>query len=295
MIHVLGSINIDYACKVEQLPSAGETIMGNRLLLTPGGKGANQAIAARRAGAEVMMTGAVGTDSVAEQAIQYLREDNVQLDGIVTLEGPTGCAFVFVDSSSENQIVIIPGANGGVTAEQAKQLPINNNDILLLQLEVPLPTVTTAAATAKNAGARVIANLAPYQSLPKEFFNSVDVLLLNETEAQQLAEELSIDISSNAAHSISAALNTTVVITQGSKGVVVSEKSGDQYSITGKTVDAVDTVGAGDTFAGYLGTMLAEGKSLQASVEIANSAAALACTKIGAQSAIPVIDELKDV
>ena len=295
MIHVLGSINIDYACAVEQLPAAGETVIGERLMLTPGGKGANQAIAARRAGANVMMTGAVGTDSVAEQAIYYLQQDNVQLDGIATLDGPTGCAFVFVDASSENQIVIIPGANGGVTASQAEQLPITSNDILLLQLEVPLAAVTAAAYKARETGARVIANLAPYQALPLEFFSAVDVLLLNETEAQQLAQEFSIDITRKPAGAISTHLKTTVVITLGSKGVVVSEENGTEFKVTGKAINAIDTVGAGDTFAGYLGTMLAEGKTMRDSVEIANSAAALACTKTGAQSAIPTIAELKNV
>lgn len=292
MIHVLGSINIDYSCAVEQLPVAGETTMGSRLMLTPGGKGANQAIAARRAGAKVKMNGAIGSDEVSDQAIAFLKTDGVDLDGVVTLPGPTGCAFVFVDSNSENQIVIIPGANAGVTAEQAVELSFDPNDVLLLQLEVPAASVIAAAKKANDSNATVIANLAPYQTLPTEFFNSIDILLLNETEAAQLAADFSIDGADDLASNIARHLNTSVVLTLGSKGVILIEKNGKPLSLPGHSVTAIDTVGAGDTFAGYLGTMLAQGNTLQTSCEIANRAAALACTKPGAQAAIPTIDEL---
>ena len=292
MIHVFGSINIDYSCTVEQLPAAGETTIGNRLVLTPGGKGANQAIAARRAGAEVKMNGAIGTDEVAEQALAFLKADGVNLEGISTVPGPTGCAFVFVDASSENQIVIIPGANAGVTIEQAEKLSFTQDDVVLLQLEVPLSAVTACAKTAKTGNAKVIANLAPYQTLPRTFFDSVDILLLNETEAAQLAKDFSIEQTSQLAHSIADYLNTTVVLTLGAEGVAIADTKEGSVEISGRSVAAVDTVGAGDTFAGYLGTMLAQGKTLEKACEIANKAAALACTKPGAQSAIPTIDEL---
>lgn len=292
MIHVLGSINIDYSCTVEQLPVAGETTIGSHLILTPGGKGANQAIAARRAGADVKMYGAIGTDEVADQATAYLRTDGVNLDGVTTLPGPTGCAFVFVDANSENQIVIIPGANAGVTAEQASGLIISQNDVLLIQLEVPLVAVIAAAKNAHNSHATVIANLAPYQTLPLKFFESIDILLINETEAAQLAADFSIAGNEDLASDIANHLNTSVVLTLGSKGVIIIEKQGKPLSLAGLPITAVDTVGAGDTFAGYLGTMLAQGKKLTESCEIANKAAALACTKPGAQAAIPTIVEL---
>ncbi len=292
MIHVLGSINIDYSCTVDQLPVAGETTIGKQLVLTPGGKGANQAIAARRAGAKVKMSGAIGSDEVSDQAIAYLKSDGVDLEGISTLPGPTGCAFVFVDASSENQIVIIPGANAGVTADHAKKLSISQNDVLLLQLEIPLDAVIAAAEKANNNKALVIANLAPYQTLPLEFFDTIDILLLNETEATQLAADFSISSNDNLASAIANYLSTSVVLTLGSKGVIAAETQAEPLSLPGQTITAVDTVGAGDTFAGYLGTMLAQGNTLKYSCEIANKAAALACTKPGAQTAIPTIDEI---
>ena len=154
MIHVLGSINIDYAVTLSHLPSPGETITGHNLVLTPGGKGANQALAASRAGATVKMTGAVGTDSVADTAVSLLKEGGVDLSGVTEIPGPTGCAFVFVDEKSENQIVIIAGANGAVSTKHARSMNIDRDNILLLQLECPTDTVAAAANHAKQQGAK---------------------------------------------------------------------------------------------------------------------------------------------
>ena len=154
MIHVLGSINIDYSVAVSHLPTPGETIAGKSLDLTAGGKGANQALAARRAGAEVRMNGAIGTDSVADAAVSLLKSGGVDLSGVKSIPGPTGCAFVFVDEQSENQIVIIAGANGSVSTEQASEMNISRDDILLLQLECPLQSVVAAAQHARQNGGK---------------------------------------------------------------------------------------------------------------------------------------------
>jgi len=299
MIHVLGSINIDYSSTVTRLPAAGETVIGNNLQLTPGGKGANQALAASRAGAEVKLTGAVGTDEVAPQATSLLREAGVDLSSVATVSGPTGCAFVFVDDSSENQIVIIPGANGQVTEKHGEQLSITATDILLLQMEVPAEAVCASAKAAHDAGAQVIANLAPYQTMPRSFYHNVDVLILNETEAEQLSADLelqAIQPSDKPAEALRIAetLHTQVIITLGSDGLVATEKDQTVIKIPGLNIDPIDTVGAGDTFAGFLGAMLARGSSLQNACKIANAAAALACTKVGAQTAIPTLDELSE-
>lgn len=292
MIHVLGSINIDYSCSVESLPQPGETIIGNHLFTTPGGKGANQAVAARRAGSQVSMTGAVGSDEIATQALSCLAADEVDTTQVATVDGPTGCAFVFVDAKSENQIVIVPGANAAVSPSQAGSLSAAPGDILLLQLEVPTSIVALAAETASKQGATVIANLAPYQSMPAEFFTSVDILLVNETEAAQLAAELHLpDTADSIAITLSRSLDTTVVLTLGANGVIAASAT-DTIEIPGLSVDAIDTVGAGDTFAGYLGSRLEQGDSLEAACRTANLAAATACTKSGAQTAIPTYDAL---
>lgn len=292
MIHVLGSINIDYSCAVPALPGTGETVIGKSLFLTPGGKGANQALAARRAGAQVKMTGAIGSDNVASQATSLLQADGVDLSEVAIVPGPTGCAFVFVDDQSENQIVVVPGANAMVSEQQALQMRLSSKDVLLLQLEVPVPAVCLAAQQAHQASATVIANLAPYQKMPDSFFEYVDLLLLNETEAAQLCLDLDIDVSSDIAPELATRLDTGVVLTLGKKGVKCVDHEGNVSVLAGINVSAVDTVGAGDTFAGYLGYMISEGHSLINACKTANAAAALACTKTGAQTAIPAREEL---
>ena len=290
MIHVLGSVNIDYSVVVARLPNPGETISGSNLVLTPGGKGANQALAARRAGAQVKLTGAIGNDSVAETAVTILKDDGVDLTDVKSIQGPTGCAFVFVDENSENQIIIIAGANESVSPNQARQLKIAADDLLLLQLECPLATVAAAASHASQQGARVIANLAPYQSFDKQFFTAIDYLILNESEAEQLAEDLSLNAAT--VTDISAVTNCSVVRTLGANGIEAVDEESGLFSLPGIKVEAIDTVGAGDTFAGFLGTMLSAGNSLQDACKVANAAAALACTNSGAQTAIPTIQDV---
>ena len=293
MIHVLGSINIDYSVAISKLPKPGETISGHDLVLSPGGKGANQALAARRAGAEVKLTGAIGSDSIAETAISLLKADGVDLTAVKSRQGTTGCAFVFVDGDSENQIIIIAGANDSVSPEQARHIKFKLNDLLLLQLECPMAAVTAAASQARQHSARVVANLAPYRSLEKQFFTDIDYLILNELEAEQLAEDLSLNSATVA--DINAATHCAVVKTLGAKGIEAVDEQSRPFMLPGIKVKAIDTVGAGDTFAGFLGTMLSTGNSLQNACKVANAAAALACTKSGAQTAIPTIQDVIDL
>lgn len=290
MIHVLGSINIDYSITVANLPKPGETITGHGMVLTPGGKGANQALAACRAGANVKMTGAVGTDPVSDAALALLKSDGVDLSDVKSISGATGCAFVFVDEQSENQIVIIAGANGAVTAEHARSMTLAAEDILLLQLECPVTTVVAAAAHARQKGAKTVANPAPYQSLDKQFFKDIDYMILNESEAEQLAEDLSLNAATVA--EISAATDCAVIRTLGANGIEATDEQSAPFNLPGIQVEAVDTVGAGDTFAGFLATMLATGNSLQNACMVANAAAALACTRPGAQTAIPTMQDV---
>ena len=291
MIHVFGSINIDYSVKTAHLPKPGETVAGQSLILTPGGKGANQALAARRAGAMVSMHGATGSDSVADNALSLLTADGVDLSRVKKVAGPTGCAFVFVDDNSENQIVIISGANAEVTPADASSISYRKDDILLLQLECPIESVITAASHAKKNKAKVILNTAPYQSIDKAVFKTIDYLIINETEAQLLASDLKL--SDNRAKTIAAATGCSVIKTLGENGVEAVDERSEVFALPGINVDAVDTVGAGDTFAGFLGAMLGTTDSLQNACKVANAAAALACTKPGAQSAIPTLSDVK--
>ena len=293
MIHVLGSINIDYAVSVRELPAAGETVNGSNLLLTPGGKGANQALAARRAGAEVKMTGAIGSDNVATTAVSLLRTGGVDLAGVKTVTGPTGCAFVFVDENSENQIVIIAGANGEVSAAHGQAMQISENDVLLLQLECPITAVKAAAENARKSKAKIVANLAPYQKIEDATFNVIDYLILNETEAGQLSKDLKL--KTDKVDEIASRTGCAVIKTLGAKGIEAIDEQSKQFTLPGISVDAIDTVGAGDTFAGFLGTMLDKGNSLQNACKVANAAAALACTKAGAQAAIPTMQDVIDL
>lgn len=293
MIHVLGSINIDYAVNVESLPSPGETITGSDLVLTPGGKGANQALAAKRAGTNVKMTGAIGTDSVADTATSLLKAGGVDLSDVRTINGPTGCAFVFVDANSENQIVIIAGANDRVSVEHAQAINIEKNDVLMLQLECPKETVIAAAKHARKQGAKTIVNPAPYKWLEKQTFSDIDYLIVNETEADQLATDLHLQGAS--AKDLHKSTGCAVIKTLGSQGIEAIDDQSRAFTLPGIKVDSIDTVGAGDTFTGFLGAMLVQSNSLQNACKVANAAAALACTKSGAQSAIPTIQDVIDL
>ncbi len=297
MIHVLGSINIDYGCQLRRLPAAGETVHADQLDLTPGGKGANQALAAQRAGSEVTMHGAVGTDEVAIQALSLLNEAGILLTSVKTVPGSTGCAFVFVDANGENQIVVLAGANDAVSVEQANDMPLAQGDTLLLQMEVPLPVVQTAAASGRQKGATVIASLAPYYTMPESHYKNIDVLLVNQAEAELLCNDLEINVAGNqTASALAQRLGCSVVQTLGANGLQGFDSTTDsRFELPGIKVNAIDTVGAGDTFAGFLGAMIDRGRSLQNSCKIANAAAAFACTRPGAQSAIPAIAELGEL
>jgi len=297
MIHVLGSINIDYGCQLQRLPGAGETVHANQLELTPGGKGANQALAASRAGSQVALHGAVGSDEVAAQALALLKTAQVSLDDVRKVPGATGCAFVFVDARGENQIVVLAGANDAVSVDQAKEMSIADGDTLLLQLEVPLPCVEAAAETARQKGARVIASLAPYYTMPESYFGNVDVLLVNQSEAELLCADLKLDPSAEQTPTaLAQRLGCSTIQTLGARGLKGFDITTNQaFELPGIRIDAIDTVGAGDTFAVYLGAMMDRERSLQNSCKVANAAAAFACTRPGAQSAIPPIAELGEL
>ena len=294
MITVFGSINLDLIGGVERLPRPGETVSGSRFATAPGGKGANQALAASRADAQVRMAGAVGADGFASPALRLLRDGGVDLTAVRQVDRPTGVALILVDGAGENVIAVIPGANGTVGRTDAEGLSFSAEDVLLLQLEIPVDGIEAVAQTAKAAGARVVLNFAPFRSDALHILPHVTHLVVNETECALLAEALSIDAQSTPEQVAALAENLaiTVIATLGPDGAVaVSE--GQTVHSAALPVVAVDTVGAGDTFCGYLAAALGEGQPLVDAVALGSAAGSLACTRSGAQPSIPLRAEVE--
>lgn len=296
MIIVLGSINLDLIANVPRLPSAGETLTGSNFKTAPGGKGANQALAARKAGAQVAMIGAVGKDAHARDALALLQKSSVDCDAIDTTDQPTGTALILVgDDTGDNMIAVIPGANATLTDKNIEALMPSAKDTVLLQLEVPLPAVSAALTRAKTCGAQSILNIAPWQEGAGPLCQKCDILIANETEFDLAAEALDLKGASREARMADYVEQTgnIVIVTLGADGAVAQTPEARIIVPTIK-VDAIDSVGAGDTFCGYLAAMLGEGKSLKDALKIAAVAGALACTKQGAQPAIPLIEEVNE-
>jgi ribokinase len=288
MIAVLGSINLDLIARVGRLPQPGETVPGSAFATAPGGKGANQALAAARAGAAVAMVGAVGDDVFAAEALSLLGAGGVDLQRVRTAPGPTGIALILVEDSGENAIAVVPGANGAVTMADADGLELAAGDILLLQLEVPVPAAEAAAMRARSAGATVVLNFAPFRADALGLVRHATHLVVNETECRLVAEAAGIAGASigEQASALAGQHDLTVIVTLGRDGVL-AVADGQIERVPALAVKAVDTVGAGDAFCGYLAAGLGEGMPLSDALALASTAAGLACTKAGAQPAIP--------
>lgn len=295
-IIVLGSCNTDMVVKANRLPVPGETILGGTFYMNPGGKGANQAIAASRLGAEVTLVSKIGYDLFGLQALEIYKSEKINTEFIFTdPKNPSGVALISVDSFGENSIIVAPGASRTLSIEdidKAKE-KIKEADIMLMQLEVPIETAEYAAGIAQKYGIKVILNPAPASTLSDKFLNNVHTILPNRIEAEMLSGIKVKDMESarRAAQAISEKGIDNVVITLGRDGAYVKEK--DEYCmIPAKKVESVDTTGAGDVFCGAFSVYLSEGHSLTESVRFANAAAAIAVTRIGAQSAIPYKREI---
>jgi len=280
MILVAGSANLDFVVRAHHIPGPGETVLGQQFCTYPGGKGANQAVACARAGgAPTQMLLALGQDAYAEPLLGSLRAAGVVLHTVLAPDQPTGCAFICVADNAENAITVAPGANNYL---QSQHLPdLAGVSHLLMQLEIALPTVTAYAQAARARGVQVVLNAAPARSLPDELLQAVDVLIVNEGELAALVS-----------HPGSLALNLAqlavpcVVVTLGQRGCVA--RVGNTFlTQPAFGVLAVDTTGAGDTFCGVLVAALSKGADMVAAMRQASAAAALACTKAGAQSSIP--------
>lgn len=284
-ITVIGSINMDLVTKVSRVPKVGETLIGDSFYTTPGGKGANQAVAAARLGADVSMIGCVGDDAFGRELIANLESQSIDTSmvGIIS-EASTGIASITL-SGGDNSIIVAPGANYLVTPEYILQheQAIADSQCIILQLEIPMETVKLAASIAKRHGVRVILNPAPFQVLPEQLLDNVDYLTPNEHEQKQLLLSISNERKEE--------ILKKCIVTQGPKGVAIY--NGRVEEIPGWHVEALDTTGAGDTFNGALAYALNEGIGLREACRFANAAAALSVTKLGAQGGMPANDEVE--
>ncbi|TCT28536.1 ribokinase [Martelella mediterranea] len=289
VVAVIGSLNADVIVSAKRLPQQGETVVGHRYEIAPGGKGANQALAAARAGVATRIVGAVGRDEYARVALANLEAASVDLSGVQQTEDLTGIAQISVDDAGENTIVVVAGANGCVNLEQAISAvrELGGADIVLLQMEVPAGLNLSVLQTARSVGAISVFNTAPYTDNVPELAPLADIIICNEKEFALLSDAAMLSGKPETRARALACMNRqTVIVTLGRGGAFVA--TADSFAaVSSPAVEAIDTVGAGDTFCGYLAAGLASGRSVGESARIACAAAAVACTRRGAQAGIP--------
>ena len=297
-IVVVGSSNTDMVVQTPHIPAPGETVLGGEFIMAAGGKGANQAVAAARLGAEVTFVARVGQDVFGEQALAGFRREGLDTRHVVTdPEAVSGVALIFVDAGGENSIAVAPGANARLSPDDVRRARevIEAADVLLLQLEIPLETVQMAAEVAHRAGVRVILNPAPAPAdpLPAELLTCVDVLTPNESEAGLLIGTKVADTSDAelAARRLIERGVGAVIVTLGARGALAVTPEGQQL-VPSFPVDVVDTTAAGDAFNGGLAVALAGKKSLAEAIRFASACGALAATRMGAQPSLPAADEV---
>ena len=291
-ILVVGSANVDFTVALERLPEPGETVSEGTLLVARGGKGANQAVAARRLGAEVRLIGCVGDDPPGREVRAALAAEGIGVAGVVTsAEARTGTALILVDRAGHNQIGVAPGANRALEVEQveARAEDFAWAEVVVASCEVPLECVTAALALARRHGTATILNPAPVPRAPIDRLDLVDYLTPNAGEAARLSGVPGSD--EGAADALVARGAGTVIVTLGEAGALCRGRAG-AYRAAAPRVEAVDTTAAGDAFNGALAVALAERRELPAALAFANAAAALACTKRGAQPSLPTRAEL---
>jgi ribokinase len=286
---VVGSANADLVLRLAELPRPGETLLATETTRLPGGKGANQAVAAARSGASTTLIAAIGDDADGRLVRDALVGAGVDVRWVRKSSAPTGLAVVLLDDRGQNSIVVAPGANA--TIEQLRpdeRDVVRDGAVLLCQLEVPLPVVIEAAHVARSAGRVVVINAAPSQLLPDALIAAVDVLVVNEHEAREIAGTLDLD------RAVDALLTRVpgVVVTLGAAGARVAERSGPRRLLPAPAVRAVDTTGAGDTFCGVFASGLAIGTSMTAAAERAIAAASLSVQRLGAIPSIPRANEI---
>ena len=294
---VVGSLNMDLVTRASRLPRAGETLIGQTFTTVPGGKGANQAVASARLGADVSMIGCVGTDAYGIQLRDALLVEGIDCRAVSTVEGSSGVALIVVDDTSQNAIVIVAGSNGELTPAslQAFDTVLQVANVIVCQLEVPMATVGYALKRGRELGKTVILNPAPASApLPAEWYASIDYLIPNESEAGALSGVTvdSLDSARLAATRLIQAGAGKVIITLGPQGVLFSDGQVFEHLVAPK-VKAVDTTAAGDTFVGGFAAALANGESEAEAIRFGQVAAALSVTRAGAQPSIPTLHDVQ--
>jgi ribokinase len=293
---VAGSINMDVVATADRHPKIGETVAGKEVLYFPGGKGANQAVAAAKLGTPTLLIGRLGRDAFGSELQAFLAAQGVDLSFVRgTVETHTGTAIITL-AQADNTIVVIPGANGLVSADDVAAVELAKGDIAVSQFEIPVPTIAAFFARARAAGATTILNPAPAQPCGAELLDLVDVLILNETELGMLARTELRDTDDmtrllDAARSLQARREQTICVTLGKRGVVALVE-GEPLAVPGREVTAVDTTGAGDCFVGALAAQLAQGASMRTALGYANAAASICVQRMGAAPSMPTAAEI---
>lgn len=298
-VFVAGSINMDVVATADRHPRVGETVAGRQVLYFPGGKGANQAVAASRLGARTTLIGRLGTDAFGAELRTFLTAQGIDPGSIKeTPETHTGTAIITV-AASDNTIVVIPGSNALVSADDVADVPLAKGDVAVSQFEIPLPTIAAFFQRARAAGATTLLNPAPAQKMSGELLALVDILVLNETELGFLAGVELSDSDEAAkiiavARKLQACKDQTICVTLGKRGVLALAAS-EEFAVQGRVVKAVDTTGAGDCFVGALASQLADGVPLRAALAFANAAASISVQRMGAGPSMPTAAEVATV
>jgi len=286
---VVGSVNVDLVVAASRLPAPGETVLGGAFSQHQGGKGANQAVAAARAGAAVTLIGAVGDDAFGAAAREALAGEGMDVRRVATRPAPTGVALIVVDAAGENQIAVASGANALVVPGDVSPTALDAADVVLTGFEVPMATVVAAARGARERGVPAVVNAAPAEALPAALLAADPILVLNELELTITSRAPDLDGGLSA---LAARTRGPVVVTRGDRGVVVA-RGAERIAIAGSPADAVvDTTGAGDAFTGVLAAWLAGGESLEAAARAGSAAGALSVGRSGAREGMPRASEL---
>ena len=288
---VLGSANLDHVYSVDRIPLPGQTVLASRYRVALGGKGQNQAVAAARAGADTAFLACLGDDEGAERILSTLRECSIEIVGVRRIPGPTGTAIITVETSGENSIVVLPGANAAmVRLTEQDAAAITASAVLVMQLETPLPIVIEAATLARAAGTIVILNASPVIELAPEVLAEIDVLMVNEGEAQLLAGDGPTGLDAVAVRLLRVV--PTLVMTLGGRGARLYRRDSMPLHVPAPVARVVDTTGAGDTFCGAFAAAIAEGTGWKMAMRFAVAAASITVERHGAVPAIPSRSEI---